>query len=46
MQDRDQKMRRLTVDLSVWSTTTIIDEGEHGFTDSGEVAAKGTPKFV
>jgi hypothetical protein len=39
-------MRRLTVDLSIWSTTTIVDGGELGLTDSDEVAAKGTPKFV
>jgi hypothetical protein len=46
MQDWDQKMRRLTVVLSIWSTTTIVDGGELGFADSGEVAAKGTPKFI
>jgi hypothetical protein len=39
-------MRRLTVDLSIWSTMTIIDGGELGLADSDEVAAKGMPKFV
>jgi hypothetical protein len=46
MQGCAQKVRRLTVDLSIWSTTTIVDGGELGFADSGEVSAKGTPKFV
>jgi hypothetical protein len=39
-------MRRLTVDLSIWSTTTIVDGGELGFADSGEVLQKGTPQFT
>jgi hypothetical protein len=46
MHGRAQKMRRLTVVLFRWSTASIADGGELGFADSGEVAAKGTSKFV
>jgi hypothetical protein len=46
MHDRAQKMRRLTVVLFRWSTTSIADGGELKLADSGEVAAKGTLKFV
>jgi hypothetical protein len=34
-------MRRLTVDLPIWSTTMIVDGGELSFTHSGEVLQRG-----
>jgi hypothetical protein len=37
MQGCAQKVRRLTVDLFMWSTTSIVAAGELGFADSGEV---------
>jgi hypothetical protein len=33
------------VDLSIWSTTSIVDVGELGFADSGEVLQKGTTDY-
>jgi hypothetical protein len=45
MQGCAQKVRRLTVDLSIWSTTSIVDVGELGFADSGEVLQKGTTDY-
>jgi hypothetical protein len=37
MQGCAQKVRRLTVDLFIWSMTSIVDAGELSFADSGEV---------
>jgi hypothetical protein len=46
MQDWAQKMRRLTVNLSIWSTTTIVDGGELGFADSGEFRREENHEFA
>jgi hypothetical protein len=46
MQVWDQKMRRLTVDLSIWSLTTIVDGGGRSFADSGEHLRRRTAKFA
>jgi hypothetical protein len=39
-------MRRLTVVLSRWSTTTIVDGGRRSFADSGEHLRRRTAKFA
>jgi hypothetical protein len=39
-------MRRLTVVLSRWSTTTIVEEGRRSFADSGEHLRRRTAKFA
>jgi hypothetical protein len=45
MQGWAQKMRRLTVDPSVWSTTSIVDGDGRSFADSGEHLRKGIAKI-
>jgi hypothetical protein len=46
MQDWAQKMRRLTMDLSIWLTTTIVDGGRRSFADSGEHLWRRMAKFT
>jgi hypothetical protein len=40
------KMQELTVDLSIWSTTTIVEGGRHSFADSGEHLRQGKARFA